>query len=233
MFVPPSVSYNLFLNVFLNSLLITTVIAIALHIFQAFALYSISKKRGYDKAWLSFIPIVNAYVLGGIYDNIKMHKRTQISNFSSAVNMANTSVKKSCYKIILLVFNVASFLLPIISFWLLYSLIFKVDASTLNGTGAIPFTLSVLFLVPILICSAVFNFIALYGIYSDYSPANSVILLILSILFPYITPILLFSIRSNQSVTLNNLNMQQQYAQQYEQQQTQYSSFNQTMPPNN
>ena len=40
------------------------------HLFEGFALYRLSKNRGYQRAWLAFIPVVNSWVLGGIADHI-------------------------------------------------------------------------------------------------------------------------------------------------------------------
>ena len=40
------------------------------HLFEGFALYRLSKNRGYQRAWRAFIPVVNSWVLGGIADHI-------------------------------------------------------------------------------------------------------------------------------------------------------------------
>lgn len=42
------------------------------YLFESFALYRMSKNRGYQRAWLSFIPVVNSWVMGGIADHILM-----------------------------------------------------------------------------------------------------------------------------------------------------------------
>jgi len=70
------------------------------------------------------------------------------------------------------------------------------------------------------LANKVFLFIALYRIYVDYDPNNSIMFLILSIFFQITIPFFLFAIRNKPSVSIY-------YAMQAQQAQQQYQQFNQ------
>jgi len=176
--------YEIFLEVGLIVVLVMLVfMAIAVYLFQAIGLYKLSKNRGYGKAWLSFIPIINIYTMGEIADNIK----------------ANLS-KKTCYTKTLLVLNAS-----IIPFSILYLIInsnsiayfwqkleFGADNSTQIATTIV---LSI-----IVISTAIITYIVLYRIYAEYSKQNANLFIALSILFS-LHPFILFAIRNNPSAT--------------------------------
>ena len=46
----------------------TTVISIVTYVLTALAMYTIAKRRGLNRPWLSWVPVVNCWVLGSLSD---------------------------------------------------------------------------------------------------------------------------------------------------------------------
>ena len=181
---------------------IVTVVAVALffaglvgivfYVFNSLALYTISKQRGYQNAWLAWIPVVNAWVLGGIVDNIDI-----------------CCGKRSNYRVILLVLRIvsvaASGSMAVMGLGQLPALLSDLGYygnpySYYGGFGALTSVASS-FGSLIGLAYAVFAYIAYYRIFQDYDNRNKVLYLVLSILFS-IAPFFLFAIRNKPSASL-------------------------------
>lgn len=177
------------------------IVSLVFYIFNAIALYSISKKRGYNNAWIAFIPIVNFYLMGAIADNINL-----------SIN------KKTGFRYLLLIFSGASSVFQVMkSFVFVKSVedisLFIEDPTQYAGAFTAMSALSgfsgligIGFLV-------VLGFV-LYRIYMDYSPNSAVVFLIFSLLFR-LYPFFLFAIRNKPSVSMFYANQQPQAEQQY------------------
>jgi len=177
-----------FIGMFIVMIIIAGIIGLVIYLFQAIGLYKISKNRGYKKAWLSFIPIANLYIMGAIADHI-----------NALIN------KKTYYKIILLGLNILT-----IPFSIYYVGVYVKFMGTImqNPNGDIEnfsqFTtmmgssgiLSLLGLA-----TSVITYIVLYRIYADYSKQNATLFLVLSILFS-LQPFFLFAIRNKPSASI-------------------------------
>lgn len=188
-------------GIFISAFIFVGIVLLVFYIFNAIGLYSISKKRGYNKAWLAFIPILNWYLMGAIADNINL-----------AIN------KKTGFRYLLLVFGGASSVFEVIkSIFFVSSLddliLYVEDPMQFGGVvtsmGALN-GFSGLIGIGLLI---VLGF-TLYRIYMDYSPNSAVVFLVFSLLFR-LYPFFLFAIRNKQSVSMFYANQPQQPQQQY------------------
>lgn len=171
------------------SLFIGTVFSIGWFILKAIALYDLSRRRGYKNAWLSFIPVVNSYVLGGISDNISLFRG-----------------KKSTIKVWLLAANIAGAvaITPIAAF--IMDFLPNLGYYNYSQTMLYQFILSMLMVTLasglISLAATVLTYVACYKIYSDYVPRDAVLYLVLSLFFPFLTPIFLFVIRKKPAISL-------------------------------
>lgn len=50
------------------------------YILEALALYTIAKRRGIKKSWLSWIPVVNVWILGSLSDQYRYVTRREVKN---------------------------------------------------------------------------------------------------------------------------------------------------------
>lgn len=168
---------------------------IASYLFVAIGLHKISELRGHNKPWLAFIPIANYYLLGFIADNINSYQN-----------------KRSNYRIVLLVLAIIYSLFKVIKN------ILKWNILNTDNSPYLYFLVSIVVGILTLVM-LVFSFMVLYKIYKDYSPDKAVVMLVLSIIFYFITPFIIFSIRRNPSVSIQKAREQpQQSQQQYYQQ---------------
>lgn len=58
------------------------------YIYKSIAIINIAKKRGIDNAWMGFIPILQGYVFGDIYDNINEY-HDKITGFGAVLRFIN------------------------------------------------------------------------------------------------------------------------------------------------
>lgn len=146
------------------------------YIFNSIGLYTIAKNRGMKNPFLAFIPIANSYYLGKISDDINA-----------------TMNKKSSNAIWLLVLNIIFFVLDFV-----YIIISALTA--LTGSYAVMGGIALIYLLLLAanVTYSVFSYISLYKIFKEYAPENSVLFLVLSILFG-INAFFLFAIRNKKS----------------------------------
>lgn len=182
---------GIMLSVFVIAFVLSFIIMLACYIFEAIGMYTISKKRGYNKPWLAFIPFANSYLFGAVTDNI------------NAVNG-----KKSSFRVWLLVLKIIN---TVISFAysvlvLVPMLMFLIDYIDYGYYGGLPEMLIAATVIFAFIISAVsitytiLIYIALHKIFSCYSRKNAVMFTVLNILFG-IAPFILFAIRNNRPLT--------------------------------
>lgn len=184
------------------------IVAVIFYIFEAIALYTIAKKRGIANPWLSFIPIINQFMVGAIADNINayVNKRTSYRFLLLVLNIVNQLMNG---------FYMAAFVKMLLNggFDLILTgdtLLLEQKMLALNGLSGIMGLVS--------IACMVIYYIALYRIFVDYNQNSAVAFLILSILFkgfglPYF---FLFSLRNKPSASLYYAQQMQQNAMRYQ-----------------
>lgn len=165
----------------------STLIGIAMYVLTALALYTMAQRRGIHKPWLAWIPVVNVWILGSLSDQYRYVARGE-----------NRSKRKS-----LVILAVIAAVIGVVVGTMAGVLIFRVVYGIITGvseawmmdavTGPLMGILGML--VPMLgvaIARAVVYYMALYDVYKSMDPANSVVFLVLSILFGFTEPFFLF-----------------------------------------
>ena len=174
------------------------IIDLAIYVFTALSLYTIAKRRGIEKAWLAWIPLVNVWVLGSISDQ-----------YQEAV-----SGKRNCRRKILLGLNIVmTILIVMLVAAVLFALgeIFLMLLTGISGTEDISnallmrlgevlplFGLISLLFVPMLVAVIVYlvlYFMSLYDVYKSCDPSNATLFTALSFFFNILIPVFLFICR--------------------------------------
>ena len=153
--------------------LIAFVFAVVSYILSAAGMYAIAKRRGINNAWLAWIPVASGWILGSISDQYQYVVKGKVRY----------------NRIILISLLGASALLGGIS-----------SGSTqllVEGTSNVLGILGGSFLASaVSIACMVFHFIALYDLYCSCNPQNSVLFLVLSIVFGITEPFFVFGCRN-------------------------------------
>ena len=166
-------------------------LSIASYVLTALALYTIARRRGLKNPWLAWIPVADSWLLGSLSDQYRY-----------VVKGEHKSKRK-----ILLFFRVLITIMWISLMGLLVRLCFHAVGSAFWGSinddqifqilhQALNLLVVFLPLIGISIAYAVFRYMALYDIYKSLDPANSVLFLVLSVLFGVTEPFFLFFSRN-------------------------------------
>ena len=166
-------------------------LSIASYVLTALALYTIARRRGLKNPWLAWIPVADSWLLGSLSDQYRY-----------VVKGEHKSKRK-----ILLFFRVLITIMWISLMGLLVNLCFHAVGNAFWGTmtedrvfqilhQALNLLVVLLPLIGISIAYAVFRYMALYDIYKSLDPANSVLFLVLSVLFGVTEPFFLFFSRN-------------------------------------
>lgn len=181
---------------------ICALFAIVAYVMSSIGLYTIAKNRGYDKAFLAWIPIANLYLIGAIADNINAcyNKTTK-----------NRIVLIVFYIITNIFSTIASMMSSFSEEWM-YIDDFENYIASVIGTVVLPYII----LMIISLVFAIIRFSVLYKIYQDLSASSGVLWLILTILFQ-LDWLALFVLRNKPSSSVEyfneNIRKQQEYQQ--------------------
>lgn len=161
--------------------------AVAVYVLTALALYTIAQRRGLNKPWLAWIPVVNCWVLGSLSDQYRY-----------VVKGENRSKRKS-----LLVLGILATVLSVTIGILAVVLAVQAVAGAIQNVRE-EYLLQMIMgpmvsimglclpLLGIAIAYAIIRFMALYDVYKSLDPANCVLYLVLSILISPTEPFFLF-----------------------------------------
>ena len=163
-------------------LLLTLGLSIAVYIFQSLSCYTIAKRRGIHNPWLAWIPVGNMWILGSISDQYQYVKKGKTRNRRK----------------VLLWLTVAMYvmMLPslITQIGMIVQTVTGVDVDVMSS--AILMGIFSLALTGVTLVAAVFQYIAYYDLFASCQPENSVMYLVLSILFNITLPVFLFVCRN-------------------------------------
>jgi hypothetical protein len=168
-------------------LMIPVAIGIAAYVLMSLGLYRMAKNRGNENAWLAWIPIGNAYIMGYLSE-------------------ASPYVKKKFPKMHVIYPAVMGiYVAVIIAFQIIFS--FSVPFWTGISSGFFGYSIAsmiamVIFIWLFALFIAVLAYFVLYHIYKTYDPNNAVLYTILSIFG--LSSIFLFVIR-NKTPDIDNL----------------------------
>jgi len=162
-------------------------LGIAAYVLRALGLYTIAKRRGINHPWMSWIPVLDLWVLGCISDQ-----------FQYVVKGKNKNKRKW-----LLGLNIALAVVYIVFFVFFGVMMAEVVSGAINGMSEELMLENMMgSLVGMLICALpmmviavavmVIRYIALYDLYTSCTPQNNVLFLVLGIFFSVTEPFFIF-----------------------------------------
>lgn len=166
-------------------------LGIAAYVLTALALYTLAKRRGIDNAWFSWVPVLKLWIIGSLSDQYRYVVKGQI---------------KSKRKV-LVVLSIVSMVLTVAIVIVSGMAVAQVAASVFTNVSEdvllgriVGLILTVcglaLPLAGVGIAAAVIQYMAVYDIYTSCDPENSVLFLVLSIVFSITQPFFLFFSRN-------------------------------------
>ena len=165
-------------------LLVALAFGAAMYILTSYGMYKLAKRRGIKKPWLAWIPVASNWILGSIsdqYQYLVKRKNTNRRMIVLILSAANTVIGGA--------FS-GSYLSTMLSMCFDMS-----EVSEIIGAFAALLGIGML-VAALAITTIVFQMIALYDLYNSCSPNNSVLFLVLSILFNVTQPFFIFCCRN-------------------------------------
>lgn len=162
-------------------------LSVGTYVLTALGLYTIAQRRGINKPWLAWIPVVNVWTLGCISDQYRYVVKGE---------------KKSKRKV-LIGLNIAQAVCVLVFFVLMIVMIVdmvgmattnpseqEVITAVLGSMGGV--LLMIIPISAISLTTAIITYMALYDVYTSCDPRNNVTFLVLSILFSITQPFFIF-----------------------------------------
>ena len=164
---------------------------IATYVLSSLSLYTIANRRGISKPWLGWIPVLNVWILGSISDQYRYVAKGQVKSKRKVLLVLNIL---SCVLSVSIIIACIVAVVQLIS-GAMYAPSEDAILEMLMGPmiAVLGMTLP---LMGIALASAIIHYIVLYDVYTSMEPANSVVFLVLSILFSFTEPIFLFVCRN-------------------------------------
>lgn len=161
--------------------------SIATYVLSSLAIYTIAQRRGLNKPWLAWIPVVNCWLLGSLSDQYRY-----------VVKGENKSKRKW-----LLILNLIQWACAVAMIAVVVVFVVNIVGDAMYGMPeqqmveeALGMVLSImgvaLPMIAVAIAYAIIRYMALYDVYKSLDPANCVLFLVLSILFGITEPFFLF-----------------------------------------
>jgi len=168
-----------------------TLLNIASYVLTSMALYTVATRRGIGHAWLSCIPLLNVWIIGSLSDQYRYVVKGQYKS-------------KRKWLLILTLLNVLCGICAAVvgigialdvAGTMVYGIhdeaVMRLIMGPVMGIAGLALPIAGLS-----IAVTVIRFMAMYDLYSSMDPANSVMFLVLSILFPFTEPFFLFFSRN-------------------------------------
>ena len=156
---------------------------IASYILSAMAIYAIARRRGLRKAWMAWVPVLNVWLLGSISDQYQYVVKGEYKSRRTWLLVLNVVKTVLTMTVVILAAVIAA------------GTIFRGPGMSMRPavTGPVIGLLGVVMpLAAVSVACVVIRYMALYDVYRSLDPANSVLYLVLSILFNVTEPFFLF-----------------------------------------
>lgn len=153
--------------------------SVVCYVLQSLGMYTIAKRRGIHKPWLSWVPVVNLWLLGSISDQYQY------------VGKGNIRSRRK----VLLGLSIGFCAVQIPIYILALILPFMDGAEAALGGTVLLMVLCALAMVVLSVLLVVFQYIALYDLYASCDPGNAVLFLVLSVLLNVTMPFFVFACR--------------------------------------
>ena len=162
---------------------------IASYVLSSMALYTLAVRRGLRKAWLSWIPVINVWILGSLSDQYRYVVKGQYRSKRKVLLVLNLlTALMGTVAVVLAAVQVAN---------LFSASFFAVDMKVAGNAATMVLTAVCLALpmAGIALTAVVIRYMALYDVYTSMDPNNNVLFLVLSIIFRVTEPFFLFLCR--------------------------------------
>lgn len=166
----------------------SSLLSIASYVLTALALYTLAQRRGIKNPWLSWIPLVNCWIIGSLSDQYRYVVKGEIKNKRKTLLILN--ILNAVLSIALVIAVVAMVITGFQSAMGSMDVFMSGIMGMVFGVLGLCIPMTVIGIVTIVI-----RFMALYDIYTSSSPQNNVLYLVLSILFRVTEPFFLFLCR--------------------------------------
>ena len=161
---------------------LSSMLAIAAYVLQAWALYTIAERRGIDKAWLAWVPVVNVWILGSISDQYQYVAKRKVKNKRKI--LLGLQIAMIAIVIFVVVFMFVSAFAGLLSM----EPTFNETPSRYDGgqiLGAVLLLLLLLLLglglAAVVITETVYKYIALYDVFCSCEPKHGTLYTVLSL----------------------------------------------------
>lgn len=165
----------------------SSLMSIAAYVLTAMGLYTVARRRGLNRPWLAWIPVVNCWILGSLSDQYRYVVKGEI---------------KSKRKV-LLVLRILSAVIGTAMIGVCIAMVVNLTGGIMKGVDEDTMLRTVLGplvsilglclpLMGVAIAFAVIRYIALYDIYRSMDPVNCTLFTVLSILVSITEPFFLF-----------------------------------------
>ena len=166
-------------------------LGIAVYVLNSLALYTIANRRGIKNAWLSWVPVINCWIIGSLSDQYRYVVKGEVKNKRKT----------------LLILNIITWVISLAM--IIIAIVMAVGAAGAAMSGVAEAVLMETVLGPVIailclclplmivgITTVVIRYMAMYDIYTSCTPQNSVVFLVLSILFSVTEAFFLFFTRN-------------------------------------
>lgn len=171
----------------LTSAVPSSLLGIASYVLTSMALHTLATRRGIGNAWLSWVPVLNVWIIGSLSDQYRYVVKGQYKAKRRTLLILNLL----CAVITVAIAAVAIVMAVDLAGSAVYGVYGNNLARMVMGPvfGIVGLCLP---LAGMAIASAVIRYMALYDIYTSMDPGNNVLYLVLSILFGVTEPFFLF-----------------------------------------
>lgn len=171
---------GVFFAIYLFVMFIASAVSMVSYVLFSLGLYNIADRRGIKHSWLAWVPIGNLWILGSISDQYQYVVKGKI---------------KSRRKLLLglSIGTVLAYIAFVIAF--VVGLIVAEGMGGGMAAGILLLVLGVLVIVAMAVVLTVYQFVCLNDLYTSCNPGNSVLFLVLSILFSVTMPFFVFACR--------------------------------------
>jgi len=162
-------------------------LGIATYVLTALTLYTVAVRRGLNNPWLAWIPVANLWLLGSISDQYRYLVKGEYKSKRKILLTLSILTAVCSLAVVILAVSVA---VSGVS-----GAMQGISEEQLVGTIMGPAIGIVGLAVPMLgisIAQMVVRYMALYDVYTSMDPRNSVMFLVLSIVFGFTEPFFLF-----------------------------------------
>jgi len=168
-----------------------TLLNIASYVLTSMALYTVATRRGIGHAWLSWIPLLNVWIIGSLSDQYRYVVKGQFKSKRKILLILNLLNLLCIVCAAIVGIGVAIDLAGSFVYGMHEEALMRLIMGPALGIAGLALPL-----VGLSIACAVFRYMALYDIYTSMDPNNSVMFLVLSILFGITEPFFLFFSRN-------------------------------------